>query len=109
MVQPCRVDPHGDGPLLRPDPGLWGSAGSGRGPVLEALWVASVQSPSSVVPGPFFHGAVPHQPPAAPTAATGPLLRLFPVEALPGASAGHDAGSWPDLPFHPQEEELTCL
>lgn len=107
MVQSCRMDPYGDGPLLCPDSRLWGSSGFGSGPVLEALRMASVPSATSAVSGHFIHGAVPHQPPAAPSPATGPLLRLFLVEAFPGASNGHDAGSWPYLPFHPQKEAVT--
>lgn len=106
MVQSCRMDPVGDGPLLCPDSRLWGSTGFGSGPVLEALRMALVQSLTSVVSGHFVHGAVPHEPPATPASTPGPLLRLFLVEASAGASAGHDAGSWSYLPSHPQKETV---
>lgn len=69
--------------------------------------MASVQSLTSFVFGHFILGAVPRQPPAAPTSPTGPLLWLLLVEAFPGASTGHDAGSWFYLPFHPQKQEVT--
>lgn len=100
------MDPIGVGPLLRPDSRLWGSTGSGSGPVLEALRVALVQGPTSAVSGHFIHGAVPHQPPASPASTTVLLLRLFLAEALAGASTGHGAGSGPYLPVHPQEETV---
>lgn len=106
MVQSWRVDPSGYGPVLLSDPRLWGPSGFGSGPVLEALWMGSVQSPTSFVSGHFIHGLVPRQPPAAPGPTARPLLRLVLREVYHGASDCHGVGAWTGLPFHSQKEEL---
>lgn len=107
MVQPRRVDPSGYGPLLRSDPGLRGPSGFGSGPALEARWLASVSGSESLVSGHIVHGAVPHQPPAAPRPATRPLLRLVLSQIRHSAAARRGAGAGTDSPFHSQKERVV--
>lgn len=107
MVQSWRVDPFGYDPVLLSDPRLWGPSGFGSVPVLEALWMGSVQSSTSFVSGHFIHGPVPRQPPAAPGPTTRPLLRPVLREVYHGASDCHGVGAWTGLSFHSQKEELV--
>lgn len=99
------MDPSGLGAFLLADPGLWGPAGTGCGPALEAGEVESVWGPGGSQPGPVRSGSAAPAPPGAAVAAARPLLLFLLPQVPDGSSAGHGAGPRFGSPLHTQEVE----